>query len=243
MPTTRTQKLLDKEIDFSRKDEHNNKVTIIKRWGKPDRFLDQYFNTKEKWDTLNTYNLLYVLQNKASHDTHVYKIGISTGNYRLKNYIDYNGGRTDTKPPLKMGTCSCLGIYLWYLAGQKNRLNSAKTKSKKESEEIGDTYRCKLTWNKQREAFLKQELTKNGFTKIRGYEWFNVPDERLTEFRNIIVNLTTQILKPDEKTRTQPLRSVNVDKGKQLIVATKSKIQSEKEKIRRQPARSVKKVI
>jgi hypothetical protein len=54
MPTTRTQKLLDKEIDFSRKDEHNNKVTIIKRWGKPDRFLDQYFNTKEKWDTLNT---------------------------------------------------------------------------------------------------------------------------------------------------------------------------------------------
>ncbi len=43
MPTTRTQqKLLDKEIDFSRKDEHNNKVTIIKRWGKPDRYLDQY---------------------------------------------------------------------------------------------------------------------------------------------------------------------------------------------------------
>jgi hypothetical protein len=102
---------------------------------------------------------------KASDDTDVYKIGISTGSYRLKNYIDYNGGRTDTKPPLKMGTDSCLGIYLWYLAGQKNRLNSAKTKSKKESEEICDTYRCKLTWNKQREAFLKQELKKKWFYK------------------------------------------------------------------------------
>ena len=141
-----------------------------------------------------------------------------------------------------MGTCSCLGIYLWYLAGQKNRLNSAKTKSKKESEEIGDTYRCKLTWNKQREAFLKQELTKNGFTKIRGYEWFNVPDERLTEFRNIIVNLTTQILKPDEKIRKQPVRAVN--KCKQVVVdAPQNMKPDEKEKIRRQPARSVKKKV
>ena len=60
----------------------------------------------------------------------------------------------------------------------------------------------------------------------------------MTEFRNIIVNLTTQILKPDEKTRTQPLRSVNVDKGKQLIVATKSKKQSEKEKIKKQSLRT-----
>ena len=49
MPTTRAQqKILDKEIDFNRKDEYNTKVTIIKRWGKPDRFLDQYFNTKAK---------------------------------------------------------------------------------------------------------------------------------------------------------------------------------------------------
>jgi hypothetical protein len=40
-------------------------------------------------------------------------------------------------------------------------------------------------------------------------------------------------LKPDGKTRTQPLRSVNVDKGKQLNVATKSKKQSEKEKIKK----------
>ena len=40
MPTTRSQqKILDKEIDFNRKDENNNQVTIIKRWGKPDRFL------------------------------------------------------------------------------------------------------------------------------------------------------------------------------------------------------------
>ena len=162
MPTTRTQqKLLDKEIDFSRKDEHNNKVTIIKRWGTPDRYLDQYFNTKEKWDTLNTYNLLYVLQNKASRKRYVFKIGVSTGSFRINNYIDYNEGRTDI-PYLKMGSPedkeSCLGIYLWYLAGQKNRLNSAKWKTTKDSREIEDSYRTNLTWNKQREKFFKTEF-------------------------------------------------------------------------------------
>ena len=67
MTTTRTQqKLLDKEIDFNRKDENDSKVTIVKKWGDPDRFLDQYFNNREKWDNLNKFNLLYVLQNKAS---------------------------------------------------------------------------------------------------------------------------------------------------------------------------------
>ncbi len=61
MPTTRTQqKPLDKDIDFNRKDEHNNKVTINKKWGTPARYLDHNFDSKEKWDTLNTYNLLYV---------------------------------------------------------------------------------------------------------------------------------------------------------------------------------------
>jgi hypothetical protein len=172
MPTTRTQqKLLDKEIDFNRKDEHNNKVTIIKKWGTPDRYLDQYFNTKEKWDTLNTYNLLYVLQNKASQKRNVYKIGVSTGSFRLKNYIDYNGGRTDI-PYLTMGSTedkdSCLGIYLWYLAGQKNRLNSAKWKTTKDDREISDTYRTKLTWNKQREAFLKKALKKKNLQQSKG---------------------------------------------------------------------------
>jgi hypothetical protein len=74
MTITRTQqKILDKEIDFNRKDENDSKVTIIKKWGDPDRFLDQYFNNREKWDNLNKYNLLYVLQNKASRQKHVFK--------------------------------------------------------------------------------------------------------------------------------------------------------------------------
>ncbi len=125
-----------------------------------------------------------------------------------------------------------------YLAGQKNRLNSAKAKSKKESEEISDSYRTKLKWNKQREAFLKKSLKEKGFTTIRGYEWFNVPDERLKEFRNIIVNLTNQILKPDEKTRKQPVRAVN--KCKQLGIDDPQNLKpDEKEIIRKQPARNV----
>jgi hypothetical protein len=60
----------------------------------------------------------------------------------------------------------------------------------------------------------------------------------LTEFCNIIVNLTTQILKPDEKTRKQPVRAVN--KCKQLGIAAHQNLKpDEKEKIRKQPARSV----
>jgi hypothetical protein len=57
---------------------------------------------------------------------------------------------------------SCLGIYLylWYLARQKNRVNSASTKKTKESKEIEDSYRASLTWNRQREKFLKDELKK-----------------------------------------------------------------------------------
>ncbi len=86
MPITRTQqKIVDKEIDFNRKDANDIKVTIIKTWGAPDRFLDQYFDNNKKWENVNKYNLLYVLQNKASRQKHVFKIGVSTGSFRLKN--------------------------------------------------------------------------------------------------------------------------------------------------------------
>ncbi len=72
---------------------------------------------------------------------------------------------------------SCLGTYLWYLAGQKNRVNSASTSTKKtkESKEIEDSYRTSLTWNRQREFFFKDELKKHKFTTIQGYEWFDTP--------------------------------------------------------------------
>jgi hypothetical protein len=162
---------------------------------------------------LNKYNLSYVLQNKASRQKHVFKIGVSTASFCLKNYIDYNGGRTD-KPFLTMGSPeekeSCLGIYLWYLAGQKNKLNSAMKKTTKDSIEIEDSYRTSLTWNRQHEKFLKDELKKHKFTTIQGYEWFIVDTPKKIElFRKIIVDLTNQTLKPDEKIRKQPARGVD----------------------------------
>jgi hypothetical protein len=54
MPNTRAKTYdEDNKIDFDRKDKDNDKV-IIKKWGDPDyRFLDQYFNNKEKRDNLN----------------------------------------------------------------------------------------------------------------------------------------------------------------------------------------------
>jgi hypothetical protein len=194
---TRKKKVVnfnDNAIDFTRKDKDNDKVTIIKKWGKPDRFLDQYFNTSEKWQALNTYNVLYVLQTKASKEHEVFKIGISSG-------INYNGGRTET---LIMGSPedkkSCLGIYLWYLAGQKNKINSAISKEAKLNEEIIESYRVNLSWSKKREKFLKDTLKKE-FKTIQGYEWFIVPKLQLPRFREIIEDLTNDSLQPDEKTR------------------------------------------
>ncbi len=81
-------------------------------------------------------------------------------------------------------------------------------KTTKESKEIEDSYRTNLTWNKQREKFLKDGLKKY-FSTIQGYEWFIVPDEKLQLFRKIIVDLTNQTLKPDEKIRKQPARGVD----------------------------------
>jgi hypothetical protein len=113
---------------------------------------------------------------------------------------------------------SCLGVYLWYLAGQKNRVNSASTKKTKESKEIEDSYRTSLTWNRQREKILKDELKKHKFTTIQGYEWFIVDTPKKMElFRNIIVDLTNQTLKPDEKTRKQPARGADKWIGKRIV--------------------------
>jgi hypothetical protein len=58
---------------------------------------------------------------------------------------------------------SCSGIYLWYLAGPKNKLNSAKWKTTKGNQEIVDSYRTNLTWNRQRETLKKKALKENNF--------------------------------------------------------------------------------
>ena len=55
---------------------------------------------------------------------------------------------------------------------------------------------------------MKDELKKH-FSTIQGYEWFIVPDEKLQLFRKIIIDLTNQTLKPDEKVRKQPARGTD----------------------------------
>jgi hypothetical protein len=95
-------------------------------------------------------------------------------------------------------------------SGAKNRVNSAMKKTTKESKEIEDSHRTNLTRNKQREKFLKDELKKHKSTTIQGYEWFIVDTPKKIElFRKIIIDLTNQTLKPDEKIRKQPARGVD----------------------------------
>ncbi len=57
---------------------------------------------------------------------------------------------------------------------------------------------------------MKDELKKHKFTTIQGYEWFIVDTPKKMElFRKIIVDLTNQTLKPDEKIRKQPARGAD----------------------------------
>ncbi len=57
---------------------------------------------------------------------------------------------------------------------------------------------------------MKDEFKKHKFTTIQGYEWFIVDTPKKMElFRKIIIDLTNQTLKPDEKIRKQPARGVN----------------------------------
>jgi hypothetical protein len=80
----------DNEISFTRKDENNPNMTIIKKFGTPKKYLDQYIQGTEIWKEINKFNLFYVLQTKLSIEDSVFKVGVSAGERRLKDLKTIN---------------------------------------------------------------------------------------------------------------------------------------------------------
>ncbi len=101
-------------ISFTRKADDNPNVTIIKKFGKPTKYLDQYIQGTEMWKEINKFNLFYVLQTKLSIEDSVFKVGVSAGERRLKDYLSHNG-KTNR---IKKG-----GWVMWNLSHLKNLLD------------------------------------------------------------------------------------------------------------------------
>ena len=57
----------DDKISFTRKDKHNKHVTIVKDWGTPTQFMDQYISG-DMWKEVNKFNLFYVIQTKITKE-------------------------------------------------------------------------------------------------------------------------------------------------------------------------------
>jgi hypothetical protein len=80
----------DDTISFTRKDKNNKQVTVLKEWGTPTQFMDQYI-AGDMWKEVNKFNLFYIIQTKTTREDDVFKIGISSGERRLKEYLTFCG--------------------------------------------------------------------------------------------------------------------------------------------------------
>ena len=92
----------DDTISFTRKDTKNKYVTVVKNWGVPTRFMDQYISG-DMWRDVNKFNLFYVIQTKITKEDDVFKIGVSSGERRLKEYLTFCG-KTNHPYLLTMGS-------------------------------------------------------------------------------------------------------------------------------------------
>jgi virulence-associated protein VapD len=183
-------------ISFTRKADDNPNVTIIKKFGKPTKYLDQYIQGTEMWKEINKFNLFYVLQTKLSIEDSVFKVGVSAGERRLKDYLSHNGKTNRIKKGgwvmgSKEDEDSCRGVFLWYLAGQRDKVRNSK--NKKESQIVKDYYKNPY-WSNKHEKIVKKTLKGAGFKTIQGSEWFVVDDlDKMKLFKQIVTQLTADV--------------------------------------------------
>ena len=199
----------DDTISFTRKDTKNKYVTVVKNWGIPTRFMDQYISG-DMWRDVNKFNLFYVIQTKITKEDDVFKIGVSSGERRLKEYLTFCG-KTNHPYHLTMGSLkdrqSSRGVYLWYLAGQRDSVRDSdnKRRSTITNDEIVKDYRTSPYWCKNHESWAIKTLKNSGFTTRQGEEWFIVNPTRLSEFKQIVTNLS-QIYIQQEIRRSPRIR-------------------------------------
>ena len=190
-------------ISFTRKDKNNKQVTVVKEWGTPTRFMDQYISG-DMWKEVNKFNLFYVIQTKITKEDDVFKIGISSGERRLKEYLTFCG-KTNHPYLLKMGSPkerqSGRGVYLWYLAGQRDNVRDGdnKRRSTITNDEIVKDYYTSAFWSKNHESRVINTLKNDGFTTRQGEEWFIVNPGRVAKFKQIVTDLSKIYVQPEPR--------------------------------------------
>ena len=193
----------DDTISFTRKDTKNKHVTVVKNWGTPTRFMDQYISG-DMWKEVNKFNLFYVIQTKITKEDDVFKIGISSGERRLKEYLTFCG-KTNHPYLLKMGSPkdrqSGRGVYLWYLAGQRDNVRDGdnKRRSTITNDEIVKDYYTSAFWSKNHESRVINTLKNDGFTTRQGEEWFIVNPGRVAKFKQIVTDLSKIYVQPEPR--------------------------------------------
>ena len=193
----------DDTISFTRKDTKNKHVTVVKNWGTPTRFMDQYISG-DMWKEVNKFNLFYVIQTKITKEDDVFKIGISSGERRLKEYLTFCG-KTNHPYLLKMGRPkerqSGRGVYLWYLAGQRDNVRDGdnKRRSTITNDEIVKDYYTSAFWSKNHESRVINTLKNDGFTTRQGEEWFIVNPGRVAKFKQIVTDLSKIYVQPEPR--------------------------------------------
>ena len=193
----------DDTISFTRKDKNNKQVTVVKEWGTPTRFMDQYISG-DMWKEVNKFNLFYVIQTKITKEDNVFKIGISSGERRLKEYLTFCG-KTNHPYLLTMGSPkdkkSGRGVYLWYLAGQRDNVRDGdnKRRSTITNDEIVKDYYTSAFWSKNHESRVINTLKNEGFTTRQGEEWFIVNPGRVAKFKQIVTDLSKIYVQPEPR--------------------------------------------
>ena len=198
-----TRSIGDDTISFTRKDTKNKHVTVVKNWGTPTRFMDQYISG-DMWKEVNKFNLFYVIQTKITKEDDVFKIGISSGERRLKEYLTFCG-KTNHPYLLKMDSPkdkkSGRGVYLWYLAGQRDNVRDGdnKRRSTITNDEIVKDYYTSAFWSKNHESRVINTLKNDGFTTRQGEEWFIVNPGRIAKFKQIVTDLSKIYVQPEPR--------------------------------------------
>lgn len=173
-------------------------IKILHPWS--DGRVDLAEFLRGNFTKYNKYNMLYVLQSKSDITNNVYKVGVSAGVHRLKEYTRHHGD-----PKYDKGRCA--GISLLYLAGTTSVARSRKSVSGRIDGEIMGSYIYRLPWSVRREKEIKNELKERGYKPYRGKEWYKVPNKQMSEFKSIITSLNKVVL---EEVVIEPRRSARL---------------------------------
>ena len=178
-------------------------IKVLHNW--TDNRTDLSGFLRGKFAKYDRFNMLYVVQSKNDITNHVYKVGVSAGVGRLKEYTKHHGD-----PATDNGKCA--GVSLLYLAGTVATARSRKTVAGKKDAEIVSGYIYRVPWSRKRETEIKRTLKSEGFKAVRGTEWFKVPTEKASKFKEIIMDLNKvvreeAVLEPRRSARLNPVKT------------------------------------